>query len=158
MSTYTISLTEADAIVAEDRDLSSNYCDIVFAHKLDGSSTIDLRGVSLGFKLIKDGVDVHEFSYPPSGTNLVRSDQKYICVERVAWIPNAIYTIEFWFEKEGDARISKTRDFLSPKPKLLKKNFKWNDIKKVYEKTSVAIPDISFKPSKPILSSFRRPT
>jgi hypothetical protein len=156
MSEYTISLTEADAIVAEDVDLASNFCDVIFKHKLNGTSTVDLRDVSLGFTLKKDGSVVHEFSYPPPGVKLLRSDQKYICVERVKWIPNAIYTIEFWFKKEGEARITKVRNFLSPKGIAPGKNWQWNDIKKTYEEPSIPVPNIYFELHKPSLSSFRR--
>jgi len=153
MSEYTISLTEADALIAEDRDLASDYCDIFFKHKLDGSSTVDLRGLSFGFTLKKDGVAVHEFSYPPSGVKLLRSDQKYICVERVKWIPNALYTIDFWFQNGGQDKISKTRDFLSPKGIAPGKNWQWNDIKKTYEAPSVPLSNIHFELHKPMLSS-----
>ena len=156
MSKYTISLTEADALIAEDRDLSSNYCDVIFKHKLDGSSTVDLRGLSFGFTLKKDGVVVHEYSYPPSGVKLLRSNQTYICCERVEWIPNSLYTIDFWFQNEGQDKISKTRDFLSPKPKLLEKNFKWNDIKKEYEEPSVPTSKVYFELRKSSLSSIVR--
>lgn len=156
MSEYTISLTDTDAIVAEDRDLASNFCDVIFKHKLDGSSTVDLRGLSLGFTLKKDGAVAHEFTYPPTGVKLLRSDQKYICVERVEWIPNALYTIDFWFQNEGLDKISKTRDFLSPKGIAPGKNWQWNDIKKTYEEKEFPTSGIYFELHKPVLSSFRR--
>jgi hypothetical protein len=156
MSRYVIKLDALSTIVAEDIDLASDFCDIVFAHKLNGKDRIEMKGLSFGFTLVKDGSVVHEFTYPRTGVKLLRSDQKYICVERVEWIPNALYTIDFWFQNEGQDKISKTRDFLSPKGTAPGKKWQWNDIKKTYEEPSIPYPDIHFELRKPMLSSLVR--
>jgi hypothetical protein len=133
MSRYLIKLTESDALVAEDVDLASSYCDIVFVHKLNGKDRIELKGLTFGFTLRKDGGIVHQFSYPPAGTQLIRSDQSYICAERVAWTPNAYYSISFWFKPFKQASITLTRDFLSTTGKEPYPSWRWNDFEKRFE-------------------------
>jgi hypothetical protein len=153
MSRYVIKLDALSTIVAEDIDLASDFCDIVFAHKLNGKDRIEMKGLSFGFTLVKDGDVVHQFSYPPEGTKLLRSDQQYICAERVQWTPNAHYSIAFWFKELNADPIMLARDFLSPKGIAPEKNWQWNDIKKTYEEPSIPYPDIHFELRKPMLSS-----
>jgi hypothetical protein len=133
MSRYVIKLDALDTIVAEDMDLESSFCDIVFAHKLDGKTKIEMVDLTFGFTLTKDGVVVKEFSYPPSGTRLLRSDQEYIHVERVEWIPFSHYTLYWWYKPAGQAKIEKTREFLSPQGKAPYASWKWNDLNKGHE-------------------------
>jgi hypothetical protein len=133
MSQYVIKLNDDDVIIRQDVDVASTYCDIVFKIKQDGINTLDLQGVSFGFTLKKDGAIVHEFSYPPSGVKLFRSNMPYICVERADWTPNDYYTISFWIKQSGKDDITRTYDFLTVKPQSPSKSCVWNNSKKEFE-------------------------
>ena len=133
MSKYVIKLDALDTIIAEDIDLQSNFCDIVFAHKLDGKTRLDLKDLTFGFTLTKDGIVVKEFSYPPPGVRLLSSDQSYIHAERVEWTSFAYYTLHWWYQPSGQAKIEKTRDFLSPQDKHPFSSWKWDGQKKTFE-------------------------
>jgi hypothetical protein len=133
MSQYIIKLNNDDVIVRQDVDLASTYCDIVFKIKQDGVNTLDLRGVSFGFTLKKDGTTVHDYSYPPSGVKLLRSNMPYICAERVNWTPNEYYTISFWIKQSGKEDITRIYDFLTTKGDRPSKSCVWNNGKKIWE-------------------------
>lgn len=133
MSSYIIKLTDDDVIIAEDINLESSWCDIIFKIKQDGINTIDLQGLSFEFTLKKDEVITHEFQYPPAGVILLHSDMPYICTERVTWIPNESYTILIGIHQKGKASIYKTYNFLTPKGIPPYPSCKWNDRKKLFE-------------------------
>jgi len=133
MSQYVIKLNDDDVIINQDIDLAEAYCDVVFKVKQDGINTVNLQGLSFGFTLEKDGKVVHEFSYPPAGVHLVCSDMPYICAERVNWVTNDYYRISFWITQTGKPAITRTYDFLTPKPEQPSPACTWNNNKKQFE-------------------------
>lgn len=127
-----LSALNATAVEAKDIDQCSFSLDVLLKGELDGVSRKEMRGLKLGYRVLKDGKIIHEFSYPPKGVTLLRSDQLYLHLDRANLIPNEYYEMEFWTQKSGGAPDVTTYKFTTGKGAQHYPSWTWDDVEKLW--------------------------
>ena len=134
MPSIDVKLSALKATVVEAKDIVQCSCslDVLLKGSLDGVSRKEMHGFTLGYCVKKDGEIIHKFSYPPEGVTLLRSDQSYLCSDRVDLIPNEYYEIECWTQELGGVREVSIYKFTTaklPQPYL---SWIWDDVGKLW--------------------------
>jgi hypothetical protein len=91
----------------------------------DEDLPVPFDNLSFGLRVVANGKEVSEASYPPPGVKYVSTDQDYISNDRVQLSADDLVTISVWAENAG-VRYDGNESFVIPRPTQPYPSWVWN--------------------------------
>ena len=111
--------------------LQPTYADL-FIGFTDQAPVIDFKDLKFKFEL-KQGGNIKQYGvYPPANTRYIRSDQKYIVVERLKLEMETDYELYLWAENNKES-FETTVSFTTPRPVQPYLSWTWDSKNQVWE-------------------------
>jgi len=106
-------------------ELGAFYADL-FIGFTDQAPVIDFKNLQFRYEL-RQGENIKQYgTYPPPGVRYVRTDQKYIVVERLKNLkPDETYDLYLWAQNDGNS-FETTTQFIGPRPPKPFDSWVWN--------------------------------
>ena len=119
-------------------DLAPNYADL-FIGFTDDAPVIEFKDLKFKYEL-RQGDNIKQYGvYPPPNTRYIRSDQKYLVVERLNLKPEIEYELYLWAENNKES-FETTVTFTTPRPEQLYESWTWDTESKQWQ-APVPYPD-----------------
>jgi hypothetical protein len=96
-------------------NLGANYADLIIGF-IDEAPVIEFKNLQFKYEL-RQGENIKQYGiYPPPGVRYMRTDQKYLVVERLKNLkPDLTYKLYLWAENDGKS-FESTTEFIAPRP------------------------------------------
>jgi hypothetical protein len=97
-------------------DLGASYADL-FIGFTDEAPVIEFKNLQFKYEL-RQGENIKQYGiYPPPGVKYVRTDQKYLVIERLNNLrPDEIYELYMWAMNDGESFETTTKIIVSRPP------------------------------------------
>jgi len=119
-------------------DLASNYADL-FIGFTDQAPVIEFKDLKFKYELKHEGNIKQYGVFPPPNTRYIRTDQKYLVVERLNLKMETNYELYLWAENDKEV-FEATVEFTTPRPAQPYPSWTWNNESQVWE-SPVLYPD-----------------
>jgi len=106
-------------------DVGANYADL-FIGFIDEAPVIEFKNLQFKYEL-RQGENIKQYgTYPPPGVRYMRTDQKYLVVERLNNLkPDDAYELVLSAQNDGKS-VESTTSFIAPRPSPPFNSWTWN--------------------------------